>query len=132
MTARAMEVRRGVAAHRQAEEDWLEAEAIVDERRRRVEAASAHASDRLRAAEEIRRSGRQDPYALGMLDGAHLLLARARDEAERLLDAEARCAALRARADAARAEVERLLGRHEAAVAPARDAIRVVGRLRCG
>ena len=111
MTPRALDLLRGVAARRQAEEDWLEGEAILDEHRRRAEAAAARASERLRAAEEIRRSGRRDPYALGVLDAAHLHLTRAREEAGRLRDVEARCVALRARADAARAEVDRLLGR---------------------
>jgi hypothetical protein len=132
VTPRALEVRRGVAAHQQAEEDWLEAEAVVDERRRRAGAAAARASDRSRAAEEIRRSGRQDPYALGMLDAAHLHLARAREEAGRLLDAEARCAALRARADAARADMQRLLGATGPARAGTIEAVALVGRLRCG
>jgi hypothetical protein len=111
VTSRATDVRGGVAAHRQAEDDWLEAEALVEEHRRRAEAAADHASERLRAADALRRSGRCDPRALGTIDAAHLHLARARDEAERLRDVEARCAALRARADAARAEVDRLLGR---------------------
>jgi hypothetical protein len=135
VTSRATDVRGGVAAHRQAEDDWLEAEAIVEEHRRRADAAAARASDRLRAADALRRSGRRDPWALGTIDAAHLHLARAREEADRLRDVEARCAALRARADAARAEVDRLLAgarnEHGIAVGPA-AVVAPPRRLRCG
>jgi hypothetical protein len=83
--------------HRMAQEDWLEAMALVEEIRTRAVSTRVRAQERLRFAGDAMRSRGSDPWALAMLDAAELHAGRARAEAERLAVAEARLQALQAR-----------------------------------
>ena len=94
-----------VLAHDRALSDWLEAEALVERLRRAVRAAEGRATERIRAADAMRRAGRRDPFALGVADAARVLEGRVRAAEGRLREALRMEAWLRGRVVRARGAV---------------------------
>jgi hypothetical protein len=92
------DVASAVRVHREAQDDWLEAVALVEELRMKEAAARLRAEERLRLAGDALRGRRSDPRTVAILHAAELHVVQARAETERLAAAETRLEALRARA----------------------------------
>lgn len=89
-------------AHDRALADWIEADALVAALRRSARAAAERAAERARDATMLARAGRNDPFAVGVADAAHVLAERAAAEERRLQEALRTEALLRSRVVAAR------------------------------